>query len=68
MGVSRSRECRRCGEPVWGRSKQVNPDLHVLCGIMNHIEQASQMRAKAGPYYERWLAAGGAKGRPRKTS
>lgn len=40
--------------------------LCLDCATKRAVSSITQMTRKAGPYHDRWLIAGGAKGRPCK--
>jgi hypothetical protein len=46
--------CRECGGLIEVGSNTRNQPRHFECGIQVAIEAGRQMKAKRGPYYERW--------------
>lgn len=49
--------CRHCdGEMLVGITRRKSPS-HPECGAQKVMDNARQIAAKEGPYYDRWLAA-----------
>lgn len=57
--------CRTCGVGIEVGIRTQKSPQHFECSLRNMYEAMSQMSAKSGPRYEKWLANGGANGRPK---
>lgn len=49
--------CPRCGGPVTRRAPAGAEVYCILCAVWRSGENARQLRAKSGAFYEAWLAA-----------
>ena len=59
--------CRLCGQPARPGESFTHRGYHYGCGLRRAEDAARQMAAKAGPYYDRWLASNGPRGTNRYT-
>lgn len=48
--------CRGCGRPVDRRAPARAEVRCILCAVARAVENAQQLRYRAGPHYERWAA------------
>lgn len=48
--------CRNCKRPMQVGIRTKKAPRCIECGIDAQAENARQMTAKAGPYYEKWIA------------